>query len=354
MSGRSAGEERRDRRVTIDDVARMANVHKATVSRALNVDTQHQVSQETVKKVKKTASQLGYRPNAMARSLRTSLSMTIGVIIPDLTNPFFPPVIRGIEDYLQPRGYTALLANTDGHEEVERAAIDSLLERRVDGLIVASGHHGEQPVLAGLHEGRVPVVMLNRDAGGLPFPLVTGNDASGVVASVAHLYELGHREILHIAGPLDLSTSIVRKQAFEHACAAHPDVRATVVEAAGLNVDAGQHAMDAIASRADTDLARRATAIVASNDLIAIGVLRSLRSQNVRCPDDISVIGFNGITFAEDFSPPLTTVRVPAAELGSAAARLLLEGIQGDGHETVTMMLPVSLIVRASTGPVRV
>jgi len=338
-----------DKRVTIDDVARASNVHKATVSRALNAETQHQVSQDTLKKVKKTARLLGYRPNAMARSLRTSLSMTIGVIIPDITNPFFPPVIRGIEDYLQPRGYTALLANTDGHEEVEQAAIDSLLERRVDGLIVATGHHGEQPVLAGLHKGGVRVVMLNRDAGGLPFPLVTGNDASGVVASVAHLYELGHREILHIAGPLDLSTSIVRKQAFEQACRTHADVRGVVVEASGLNVEAGQQAMDALPS----DVAGRITAVVASNDLIALGVLRSLRSHGVRCPEDISVVGFNGITFAEDFSPPLTTVRVPEAELGVAAARLLLQGIAGDAQEPVTMMLPVSLIVRSSTGPVR-
>ncbi len=338
-----------DKRVTIDDVARAAKVHKATVSRALNVETQHQVSQDTIKKIKKTARLLGYRPNAMARSLRTSLSTTIGVIIPDLTNPFFPPVIRGIEDYLQPRGYTALLANTDGHEEVERAAIDSLLERRVDGLIVASGHHGEQPVLARLHETGVHVVMLNRDAGGLPFPLVTGDDASGVAASVAHLYALGHRDILHIAGPLDLSTSIVRMQAFTHACAAHADVRGTVVEASGLSVEAGQQAMDAL----DAEAAGRVTAIIASNDLIALGVLRSLRSRNVRCPEEISVIGFNGITFAEDFSPPLTTVRVPAAELGAAAARLLLQGIGEDAREPVTMMLPVSLIVRASTGPAR-
>jgi len=335
------------RRTTIEDVARLANVHKATVSRALNAQTQHQVSVETVKRIKRAARQLGYVPNVMARGLRTNLSMTVGVVIPDLTNPFFPPIIRGIENYLQPRGYTALLANTDGHDAVEKAALESLLERRVDGLIVATGRHGEQPVLAQAYESGVRAVMLNRDAGGLPYPLVTGNDSSGVAAAVAHLVELGHRDILHIAGPLNLSTSTVRSTAFTAACRGHRGVRGRVVEAGALSVEAGQRSVDAVLS----EKGMRATAIVASNDLIALGALRSLRAHGLRCPEDVSLVGFNDITFAEDFSPPLTTVRVPVLDMGTEAARLLLQSIESGSQEPVTVTLPVSLIVRSSTGP---
>ncbi|WP_369813378.1 LacI family DNA-binding transcriptional regulator, partial [Yonghaparkia sp. Soil809] len=129
-------------RPTIDDVARLAGVHKATVSRALNQRTERLVGRDTVLRVREAAESLGYVPNVMARGLRTDSSMTIGVVIPDLTNPLFPPIVRGIESHLQSRGYTALLANTDENESGERVAIASLLDRRVDGLIIGSGHRG--------------------------------------------------------------------------------------------------------------------------------------------------------------------------------------------------------------------
>ncbi|MBO9578237.1 MAG: LacI family DNA-binding transcriptional regulator, partial [Microbacteriaceae bacterium] len=284
------------RRATIDDVARLANVHKATVSRALNSATRHQVSAATVERIEQAAAELGYVANAMARGLRTSSSMTIGVVIPDLTNPFFPPIVRGIENFLQPRGYTVLLANTDSSEEIERAALESLLGRRVDGLIVASGDQEHQNALAEAYAAGVKAVMVNRDGGAVPYPLVTGNDASGVAAAVAHLVELGHRELLHIAGPPELSTSAVRAGAFLEACRASKVPAAQVIETRALTVEAGQNAMDRILRAGP-----RPTAVVAGNDLIALGVLRSLRVHGLSCPGDVSVVGFNDITFAEDF-----------------------------------------------------
>lgn len=333
------------KRATIDDVAKLANVHKATVSRALNAQTQHQVSQATIKRVTWAAEQLGYVPNIMARGLRTSSSMTIGVVIPDLTNPFFPPIVRGIENYLQPRGYTALLANTDSSEAIERAALESLLGRRVDGLIVASGQRHE-PALAEAHAAGVRAVMLNRESGSVPYPLVAGNDASGIAAAVAHLVELGHRDILHLAGPQDFSTSLARATAFEDACRAAPGVSGRVIETAALSVEAGQQSMDRVLAELSCP-----TAVVAGNDLVALGVLRSLRAHGLNCPGDVSVVGFNDIEFAQDFFPPLTTVRVPMLEMGAEAARLLLEIIETGLDERVTVRLPVSLIVRGSTGP---
>ncbi len=181
------------RRATIDDVARLVGVHKATVSRALNAETRHQVTAATIERVERAAEQLGYVPNAIARGLRTNSSMTIGVVIPDLMNPFFPPIVRGIENYLQPRGYTVLLANTDSSEAIERAALASFLSRRVDGLIVASGHQQHQSALAAAYAAGVKAVMVNRDGGSVPYPVVMGNDASGIAATIAHLVELGHR-----------------------------------------------------------------------------------------------------------------------------------------------------------------
>jgi len=335
------------RRTTIDDVARLANVHKATVSRALNAQTQHQVSRDTVDRIRAAAEQLGYVPNIMARGLRTRSSMTIGVVIPDLTNPFFPPIVRGIENFLAPRGYTALLANTDGHPAAERSALASLLERRVDGLIVASGQRDET-ALADARESGVLAIMVNRDAGSVPYPLVTGNDASGIAAAVAHLVELGHRDLLHIAGPANFSTSTARRAAFEAACRSHRGVRCRVVGAAALSVEAGRLAADEILA----ERRGRPTGIIAGNDLIALGVLRSLRAHGLDCPGDISIVGFNDMAFADDFAPPLTTVRVPTLDMGTEAARLLLAAIATGTQEPVTVTLPVSLIVRGSTGPV--
>lgn len=336
------------RRATIADVAKLADVHKATVSRALNPRTERQIGRDTVERVRAAAEKLGYVPNAMARGLRTASSMTVGVILPDLTNPLFPPMVRGIEDFLAPRGYTALLANTDDNEENERAAIGSLLARRVDGLIVASGH-SDFAALAEAQESDVPTVLLNRDAGSLEFPLVTGDDAHGITEAVAHLIGLGHRRLLHIAGPPRLSTSAARRRAFEAACAAAPQVVGTVVEVSALTINAGYQAMHTILRRG----AGHPTAIVAGNDLIALGVLRSLRVHGLGCPEDVSVVGFNDMLFAEDFTPPLTTVRVPTLQMGADAARLLLQIIETGEQPSAVLRLPVSLVVRGSTAAAR-
>lgn len=336
------------KRATIAEVAELAGVHKATVSRALNPATEHHVKVATAKKVQRAAKQLGYIPNIMARGLRMSLSMTIGVIVPDLENPIFPPIMRGIENYLSPRGYTALLANTDGRDSLERAAFDSLLERRVDGFVMATGQ-AEHPLLTDAYARGIRAVMLNRGAVGVPYPLVTGDDAAGISAAVIHLAGLGHRRMMHIAGPDNFTTSLARSRAFTAACAGLGSVEYQVVTAPALTVAAGKSTMDTILSGG----AFHPTAIVAGNDLLAIGILHSLREHGLECPRDISVIGFNDMPFAEDFQPPLTTIHVPQRELGAEAARLLLDGIKLGRQEPLTVTLPVSLTVRSSTAPPR-
>lgn len=330
--------------VTIAEVAELAGVHKATVSRALNAKTQHQVNADTIRRVRRAAKHLGYVPNAMARGLRTSLSMTIGVVIPDLTNPLFPPIIRGLENYLSPRGYTALLANTDGRDSLERSAIDSLLARRVDGLVIATGLE-KHPLLPQLFERGVLAVMVNRGAGEVPYPLVTGEDAAGMTMSVAHLHELGHKRILHLAGPPVFSTSLVRADAVARA-AAQFGMQCDVIAAGAMRAEDGERAINEVLSRR-----RTFTAIVASNDLLALGALRSLRAHGISCPGEVSLTGFNDMPFAEDFNPGLTTVRIPQLEIGAESARILLSNIESGRQDPVSVTLPVSLIVRGSTAP---
>lgn len=336
------------KRVTIAEVAALARVHKGTASRALSEKSEHQVNPDTVKRVKRAAKQLGYIPNVMARGLRTSLSMTIGVIIPDLTNPIFPPIIRGIENYLSPRGYTALLANTDGRDSLEKSAFNSLLERRVDGFIMATGLV-DHPLLQEAFESNVKIVLANRGSSNVPYPLVTGDDASGIAAAVHHLSDLGHRSIVHMAGPSNISTTYTRTTAFIATCAQLPQLASSVIGASALSVDAGESAMDEMLARGKQDV----TAVVAANDLLALGALRSLRKHGLRCPEDFSVVGFNDMPFAEDIYPPLTTVHVPQQEIGTESARLLLGNIQSDSQSPITISLPVSLIVRASTAESR-
>ncbi|MEV4686184.1 LacI family DNA-binding transcriptional regulator [Microbacterium sp. LWH3-1.2] len=334
------------RRATIAEVAQLAGVHAGTASRALNARTRAMVNADTVLRVEEAAKRLGYVPNALARGLRTRNSMTIGVVIPDITNPFFPPVVRGIEAHLQPHGYSALIANTDGFAEGESGALRSLLDRRVDGLIVASGQR-EETAIAELYRSGVKVVLLNRDAGPVPYPLVAGNDASGIAAAVESLVELGHRRLVHVAGPMSISTSASRAQAFEASCSAHEGVVGTVVNADALSIEAGRDAMLPLLRNRSHGI----TGVIASTDLIAVGILRAMKQMAIQCPRDMSVIGFNDVQFAEDFCPPLSTIRVPTTAMGERAARLLLDALNGGDQMAETVMLPVSLVLRDSTGP---
>ncbi len=330
-------------RVTLADVAQRAGVHPGTVSRALNDKTEGQVNQATARRVRKAAKELGYTPNAVARGLRTRLSMTIGVIIPDLTNPIFPPVVRGIDSFLGPRGYSALVVNTDGRDSSERTLFESLMERQVDGFIVATGHSHHQ-LMAEAYSRGVHAVMVNRDANGVPYSSVIGDDARGIRAVVEHLVGLGHTGIVHLSGPEGFSTSHARATAFTVACE-ELHVAARVIDVAAYSIEAGQAAADALLDSG----ANTATAFVAGNDLLALGVYHSLRSHGLRCPEDASVVGFNDMPFAGDFQPPMTTVRVPHFEMGVESARLLLSEIADAEPRVVTVTLPVSLIIRGST-----
>jgi len=331
---------------TLREVADLAGVHPATVSRALNPDTRDRVNAKTAVRVDEAARTLGYRVNRLARGLKMRRSLTAGVLIPDLTNPFFPPIVRGIEDRLQEDGYTALLTNTDGDPQRARKGLETLLDRQVDGLILATATR-EDALVADAAAAGLPVVLVNRRVDQSDVPAVVPDDVGGVHAAVEHLVGLGHRRIAHIAGPLTTSTGHLRREGFLASAGEYGlDVADLVRVADSFTETAGT--LQALALlRAHRDI----TAIVAGNDLIALGCLDALVTEGRRCPDDVSLVGFNDMPFIDKVSPPLTTVHVPHYELGQRAADLLLGRLQDRTRASSQLVVGVRLIVRDSTAP---
>ncbi len=333
-----------DKVPTIKDVALLAKVHAATASRALNPNTRDMVSARTANRVIEAARTLGYAPNSAARSLRTRTSSVAGVIIPDLRNPMFPPIVRGIEDGLREAGYMALLGNTDGDSERERELLAAMRGRQTDGFILATSRR-EDPLPAEYGGRPVPTVLINRRSDA-DLPSVTPDNVMGVHATVALLAGLGHERIAHLAGPQELSTGWERYRAFLDAMAAHNLTVAPsrVAFSAGFTEEAGYRAAVALLD-ADTT----STAIVAGNDLIALGAYLALHQRGLRCPEDVSVVGFNDMPFLDRQRPALTSVRIPQYEIGTEAARLLLERIDNPTAPAKRVVLPVDVIQRDST-----
>jgi LacI family transcriptional regulator len=330
---------------TLRDVAEAAGVHAATASRALNPATRGLVSAETARRVMKVAEQLGYRPNPIARGLKTAKSGTVGLVIPDLTNPLFPPIVRGIENVLEPAGYSGLIVNTDNDPAREQAQIEHLRSRQVEGLIVATARV-EHPLLAQLHREGVVMVMVNRPPEGVDVPSVIPDDAAGIELAVRHLAGLGHTRIAHLGGPPSTSTGVTRAGAFR---ATVRDLGLDDDPALVITTDHWSEDEGAAGLRRLLDAGAEFTAIVAGNDLIALGCYDVFREREIRCPEDLSVVGFNDIPFLDKLRPPLTTIAIPHQQIGAEAARLLLDAIADPARPARSVMLTPSLVVRGST-----
>jgi LacI family transcriptional regulator len=331
--------------VTLREVAAAAGVHTGTASRALNPETRGLVNGETARRVLDVAASLGYRPNPIARGLKTNRSFTVGVVVPDLRNPLFPPIARGIEERLEPAGYTSLLANTDNEPERERLSFDALRARQVDGYITATARR-EHPLLQEMAASGQPLVLVNRATDDDGLPSVVPDDRDGMRQAVEHLVALGHRRIAHLAGPFSLSTGVHRNEGFAEA-----------LEAVGLDLDpglvvAGNRYAESEGARQCRELLAAAhdfTAVIAGNDLLALGCMDALAEAGLSCPGDVSVVGFNDMDWSARFTPPLTTVRVPHQRLGMEAADLLLERLADPHTPARHVVLPVKLVVRGST-----
>ncbi len=338
-----------DRPATLRDVAAAARVHPATASRALNPETRILVSEDTARRVSEAAERLGYRPNPVARSLRTRRSHTVGVLIPDLNNPLFPPIVRGLEDKLAAAGYVALIGNTDADAGRERTLFEQMRARHVDGFVLATATLHDR-LLAEAAAAEVPVVLMNRVAPDYSFPSVSVDNEQGARMAVSHLARLGHTRIAHIAGPQEASTGVGRLRGFREGMAAHdlePD-ESLIVYATKYTVEEGIRCCRELLARHPGF-----TAVAAANDMLAVGCYTALDESSLQCPDDISVIGFNDMPFIDRLKPPLTTVRFPHYQLGTEAAQLLLERISGGGGPVKILYLAPELVARGSTSAQR-
>ncbi|HLJ03460.1 MAG TPA: LacI family DNA-binding transcriptional regulator [Solirubrobacteraceae bacterium] len=336
--------------VTIRDVAREAQVHPGTVSRALNEQTRTLVNPETAERVLQVAERLGYRPNRIARGLKTNRTYTIGVLIPDITNPLFPPILRGIEDRLLDEGYTALVVNTDNDPVRERTHVEAMRARQVDGFISATARL-DRELLDEVGAADVPLVLVNRSLEDGSVPAVTVDDRQAIKLAVDHVVGLGHSRIGHVAGPQNLSTGHRRYQGFKEAMAAAglPVSEDSVRFCRTFTEEEGARACAELLDASGGEL----TAIVAGNDLLAIGCYDVLEERGLSCPGYLSIVGYNDMPFVDRLRPPLTTVHVPQREIGAVAADLVLQ-LQGGPIEGLDeILLDPELVVRESTGPPR-
>ena len=322
-------------------------MHVATASRALNPGTRSLVSASTAERVLRAAKALDYRPNPMARSLKTARSDSVGLVIPDLTNPLVPPMVRGAAEVLEPAGYDAWIVNTDNDPLRERAQIESLRAKQVDGLIVATARL-EHPWLEELHAQGVRIVLANRLLNAGHIPSVTADNAAGSALAVGHLAGLGHTRIAHVSGPQDLSTGLVRRRGYLEAMREHhlPEDARLLISCTAWTEEEGARAFGEL-----LDSGVGVTAVVAGHDRVALGCYDALAARGLSCPSDVSVVGFNDMPFMDKMRPALTTIRVAHYEVGAEAARLLLDAFRDPSRPARAVLLPPTLVVRSSTGP---
>lgn len=303
----------------------------------------------TLKRVLSTAEALGYRANPFGRGLRDQRSMTVGMLLPDLGNPLFPPIVRGIEDGLGHHDYALILANTDRDGFREESLVEVMMQRRVDALVLATAER-EYPLLKQITDQEIPVVLVNRTVDDHRVSMVSSDDHHGIALAVRHLYDLGHRRIGYVGGPISVSTGFVRYQHFVAwtQSLGIPTPPERYVFAAWFTKDDGAEACETLLRQSDD-----VTAIVAGNDLIALGCYRALAARGLSVPADMSVVGYNGSRWCDEFNPPLTSVHVPKYDIGLRVAELVVDAIERPGATPASVLLPTSLQVRQSTAPPR-
>ncbi|MFE2045863.1 LacI family DNA-binding transcriptional regulator [Streptomyces sp. NPDC059477] len=311
------------------EVAAQAGVSVTTVSHVLS--GRRPVAERTRAKVLKVIEELGYQPNSLAQGLRLRRTMTVGLLVPDLTNPFYPMVLRGLDDILVPAGYHTLVCNTDGIREQETAFLKEMATRRVDGVVIAPFQLTRKDLLA--QRRTMPLVRLgsgplDADLG----DLVRSDDEGGMAQAVRYLLEQGRRRVAYIGGPWHNGPSDVRENGFRRALAeTGRTVDEDLVIRGGFTRDAGREAAELLLDRAD-----RPDAIACANDLIAIGVLDTARKLRLTVPGALAVTGYDDIDAASLVTPALTTVVNPAREVGRACGQALLRRLTADDDDNLS------------------
>ncbi|RWA78619.1 LacI family DNA-binding transcriptional regulator [Mesorhizobium sp.] len=330
---------------TIADVARYAGVSVATVSHVMN-RTRH-VEPETAERVRAAIAALRYSPNSLARSLRRGETKTIGLLLPDNSNPFFAGVARQIEDAGFVAGYTVILCNSDGSAEKEERYLSVLMAKQIDGLIFA-GSSDHARVFASL-SAAVPAVLLDREIHSVHVDSVLVDHDHGGYLAGRYLVGLGHKKIGVIGGPRDSSSSPARVRGFVRALEeAGLDLPASSVVDSDYHFAGGRLAMERLMGQAP-DI----TAVFACNDLMAMGAIIALRSRGLHVPDDMSLVGFDDIPYAVTTWPPLTTIAQPVEKIGTRAVSLLLERLGEPTAPSRREVLAPVLVERESCAALR-
>jgi len=328
---------------SIYDVARESAVSVFTVSEVVNKKSH--VSKKLRDRVEEIIRKLNYRPNLIARSLAKQKTHTIGMIVPDIANPFFPMVVRGAEDAAQKHGYNLLLCNSDDSLEKEERAIELLLSKRVDGILLtkAAGDF-RAPLRQMIKEVKVPFVLVMRTYPKLTADAVITDDYQGAYDAVSHLARSGRQRIGLISGPLKVSNAVARWQGFHDSLKAMglPFDKELIVEG-DYRIESGYRAGHAL-------LSHRPDGIYVANHLMTVGLLKAAEEMGMRCPEDFGLVSFDDYPWLGIFRPRLTTVELPKHQLGSEAAELLIKRISGDRSKPVLQKLQPELRIRESCG----
>jgi LacI family transcriptional regulator len=328
------------------DIARLAGVSQPMVSYVLNGRANFSIPADTRQRILEAATQLGYEPDQLARSLRTRKTRTLACVIPDIANPFYPMFERGVQDVAESQGYDLMVYNTDGDEAKERRCLKALIQRRVDGVVGVFFHLRARDLEPLLTRG-VPVVRLEatpKRLGSLPLDSIFVDNAAAAQAAVSYLLERGHRQIGMIAGSGGPQES--RRSGYQQALAAHGvPIDGRLIVPCALSVEGGH-----IATREVLRLIPQLTALFAVNDIVALGVMEALRSMGLRVPDDVAVVGFDDISMARLVSPALSTVSQFQEHLGRRATEMLFERLGSDAPIPGRLVqMPYELVIREST-----
>lgn len=323
--------------VTIKDIANKARVAPSTVSNVLN-GTKY-VTNDVRERVFSAVNELGYMPNLVARSLKTKQSNTIGVVVPDLTNAFFIEIVNAIEAYLYERNYSILVCCTRENKQKEKKYLLNLAQRGIDGLIFLGTGLNSAQLLTNLP---IPIVLIDRMISNQFSSISIDNELGGYLGT-NHLLERGSKKIVFLLGPLVFKTNLDRLQGYQRALAENNAIydNTLIVQCERVTYEDGWNAIEQLdLDNVDYD------AVFAASDFLAVGALRYLLKKNIRVPEQVKLVGFDGIPITEIFTPSITTVSQPKAAMGEKAAQLLINMIKKKNEERCNEMYKPELIVR--------
>lgn len=324
------------------DVAEHAGVSVSTVSHVIN-ETRH-VSTETRQRVLGAMDALNYQPNRLARSLRVKKTQTIGMIVPDSSNPFFSEIARHIEDYCFEKGYSVILCNSDGDLDKELFYANVLVEKQVDGILFVAVGLSEDNILK-LHGQKIPIMLVDRHIPNLALDNVLVDNRRGGWLATKHLIECGHQRIGCITGFTELTPSAERVMGYQQALEEHKlSIDETLIVQGDFHIESGYQRTQEL-----LDMKQPPTALFCCNDLMAIGAMRAAVERGLRIPMDMAVVGFDNIPIAQFTNPPLTSIKQPLDKLGRLSSQLLIERIQENDLQVSQHMLGVDLIKRESS-----